>query len=95
MTKSELINKVYDRAQDAEIELSKKATGEVLDIMFDVIAGAIDHEKRFSYPQFGTFTVKHRKAREGRNPRTGDPIEIKASYTVSFKPAPSLKERVN
>lgn len=95
MTKSELINAVHDRATEAGIELTKKATGEILDLAFDVIAGAIDHERRFSYPQFGTFSVKHRKSREGRNPRTGKPIKIEASYTVSFKPAPALKEKVN
>ena len=95
MTKSDLISAVHERALEAEIEITKKATGEILDIAFDVIAGAIDHERRFSYPQFGTFTVKHRKAREGRNPRTGKPIKIEASYTVSFKPAPSLRDKVN
>ncbi len=95
MTKSELIDAIHGRCDDAGIELTKKATGEILNITFDVISGAIDHEKRFSYPKFGTFTVKHRKAREGRNPRTGEPIQIPASYTVSFKPSPTLKDRVN
>ena len=95
MTKSELINAVHQRAADNAIELTKKSTGELLDIVFDVVAGSINHEQRFSYPGFGTFTVKHRKAREGRNPRTGKPIKIPASYTVSFKPAPTLKELVN
>jgi DNA-binding protein HU-beta len=95
MTKAELINTVHARCSDAEIELTKKATGEILNIVFDVVASAIDSERRFSYPGFGTFTVKHRKAREGRNPRTGEPIKIPASYTVSFKPAPTLKDQVN
>lgn len=95
MTKSELINAVHGRAADEGIELTKKATGEILDIVFDVVSGSINDEQRFSYPGFGTFTVKHRKAREGRNPRTGKPIKIPASYTVAFKPSPTLKELVN
>jgi DNA-binding protein HU-beta len=95
MTKSELINAVHGRAADNGVELTKKATGELLDIVFDVVADSINDEKRFSYPSFGTFSVKHRKAREGRNPRTGKPIKIPASHTVAFKPAPSLKEKVN
>ncbi len=95
MTKSELINKVHARAADSDIELTKKATGELLDIIFHVVAGSINDDQRFSYPNFGTFTVKHRKAREGRNPRTGKPIKIPASYTVAFKPAPNLKDLVN
>ncbi|MBT5633626.1 MAG: HU family DNA-binding protein, partial [Nitrospina sp.] len=52
---------------------------------------AIKKEKRFAYPSFGTFTVRSRKARKGRNPRTGEEIKIKASKTVGFKPAPTLK----
>jgi len=95
MTKSELINEVHARAADEDIDLTKKATGQLLDIVFEVVSGSIKDEERFSYPSFGTFTVKHRKAREGRNPRTGKPIQIPASYTVSFKPSPTLKDLVN
>jgi DNA-binding protein HU-beta len=95
MTKTDLINAVNDRANEGGIELTKKDTGELLDIVFDVVAGAVSHERRFSYPGFGTFSVKHRKEREGRNPRTGKPIKIPASYTVGFKPAPKLRDEVN
>jgi len=42
-------------------------------------------------PGFGTFTVRSRKARTGRNPKTNEPLKIKASKTVGFKPAPTLK----
>ncbi|GMR24627.1 MAG: hypothetical protein BMS9Abin37_3200 [Acidobacteriota bacterium] len=93
--KSEMINSVHARSADQGIELTKKATGELLDMIFDVISGSINHEQRFSYPGFGTFTVKHRKAREGRNPRTGKPIKIPKSYTVSFKPRSTLKDLIN
>ena len=73
----------------------KKATGifmgSVIDATFDSIGKSIKKEKRFAYPSFGTFTVRNRKARKGRNPQTGAEIKIKASKTVGFKPAPSLK----
>ena len=95
MTKSELINAVNEAAADAEIELTKKATGELIDILFEKVSAAINEEQRFSYPNFGTFTVKHRKAREGRNPRTKEPITIPASNTVNFKPSPTLKDLIN
>jgi len=95
MKKSELVNSVHASAADQGIELTKKATGELLDIIFDIISGSINHEQRFSYPGFGTFTVKHRKAREGRNPRTGEPIKTPKSRTVNFKPASILKDLVN
>lgn len=95
MTKSELISAVHNAATEQDIEITKKATGELIDIVFDQVAEAIKSESRFSYPGFGTFTVKHRKAREGRNPRTKEPITIPASNTVNFKPSPTLKERIN
>ena len=52
---------------------------------------AIKKDKRFSYPGFGTFTVKKRKARKGRNPKTGEIIDIAPTRTVAFKPAPNFK----
>ena len=95
MTKSDLINAVNAAAADKNIELTKKDTRELIDILFETVANTIKEEERFSYPNFGTFTVKHRKAREGRNPRTGDKIEIPASHSVGFKPSPNLKDLVN
>jgi len=88
MTKQELIDRV---AGTKGLDLSKRAVEEVIDVAFSAIAQAIRKEKRFSYPGFGTFKVRSRKARVGRNPRTGERIRIKASKTVGFRPAPGLK----
>ena len=88
MTKDELITTVI---KASKADLSKKAAGEVVDATFASISKAIKKEKRFAYPSFGTFTVRTRKARKGRNPQTGEEIKIKASKTVGFKPAPTLK----
>ncbi len=71
--------------------LSKRLAGDVIDAAFESISKAIKKDKRFSYPGFGTFTVRTRKARKGRNPQTGEEIKIKASKTCGFKPAPTLK----
>ena len=95
MTKGELIDRIYEEAERKNIKLTKKTTGELVDVVFDQVSSAIQGDSRFSYPNFGTFTVKHRKAREGRNPRTKKPITIPASNTVNFKPAPSLKDSLN
>jgi DNA-binding protein HU-beta len=93
MTKAELIDKVAQQiAKSADV--SKKATGEIIDLAVAEVAKAIKKEKRFSYPGFGTFNVRTRKARKGRNPQTGEIISIKASKTVSFKPAPELKKKL-
>ncbi len=89
VTKDELINSVIKSCKDPN--LSKRLTGDVLDSVFENISKAIKKEKRFAYPSFGTFTVRNRKARKGRNPQTGEEIKIKASKTVGFKPAPTLK----
>jgi DNA-binding protein HU-beta len=90
MNKQELIEAVAKKVQ--KYEVSKAAVKEIIDTAFEEIAKAIKKEKRFQMPGFGTFTVKTRKARTGRNPQTGEEIKIKASKTVGFKPAPSFKE---
>ena len=94
MTKAELIDAVCSAAKEQDISLTKKDTGNLVDIVFDKVAQSIQQDERLSYPNFGTFTLKHRAEREGRNPRTGKPITIPASKTVGFKPAPSLKTRL-
>ncbi len=87
MTKGELIDAVAKSAK-----ISKVTATEVFDATFDNIARAIRKSKRFQVPGFGTFTVRSRKARKGRNPQTGAVISIKASRSVGFKPAPVLKK---
>ena len=95
MTKQDFIDAVVARADDAGIELTKKDAASIVDDLFDVVSKQVAEGDRFSYPGFGTFTKKHRKARKGQNPRTGEPLQIPASNTVNFKPAPKLKDRVN
>lgn len=87
MTKGELIDAVAKIAK-----LSKRAAGDAVDATFETVSKAIKRSKRFQVPGFGTFTVRSRKARKGRNPQTGAVISIKASRTVGFKPAPDLKK---
>jgi DNA-binding protein HU-beta len=74
--------------------ISKRLASDILDAAFQNISKAIKKNKRFSYPGFGTFTLRYRKARKGRNPQTGSEIEIKASRTVGFKPSPRLKNSI-
>jgi DNA-binding protein HU-beta len=90
MNKQELIDAVAKKTE--KLEVSKTAVKEVMDATFEVMAKAIKADKRFQMPGFGTFTVKTRKARTGRNPKTGETMKIKASKTVGFKPAPTLKD---
>ena len=86
MTKAELVEALQEMTG-----VSKKKTAEILDSVFTNVQGAITRDGGFSYPGFGTFKVTERKARKGRNPKTGAPLDIPASKTVKFKPATAFK----
>ena len=88
MTKMELIEAVL-KDQDG---MTKKVATEMVDNMFDIMAKTIKKEKKFTYPGFGTFSLRERKARTGRNPQTGASIQIKKSKTIGFRPAKSLQD---
>jgi DNA-binding protein HU-beta len=85
MTKAELVDTVAGQV------MTKKAASKLLEELFATMGKTIQKEGRFFYPGFGTWTVRERKARMGRNPQTGAEIKIKASKTVGFKPAKELK----
>lgn len=85
MTKAELIDAV-------KADLSKKAATEIVDKLFEVIAGSLKEEGKFAYPGFGSFVVRQRAARQGKNPRDKKTITIPARKTVVFRPASALKE---
>ena len=90
MNKSELVDAIADAA-----DLSKASAGRALDAAIDAVAGALKNGDQVSLVGFGTFSVKHRAARTGRNPRTGEQIQIAASKNPAFKPGKALKEAVN
>lgn len=91
MTKAELVNAICKRHQN----LSKRACDEMLDTIFDTLSKGLKKDRRFTYPGFGTWSVKQRASRKGVNPRTGHPITIKAYKTVTFKPAADYKKTLN
>ncbi|MEJ2317206.1 MAG: HU family DNA-binding protein [Gammaproteobacteria bacterium] len=90
MNKSELIDAIADAA-----DISKAAAGRALDGMTDAITDALKKGDTVSLVGFGTFSVRERAAREGRNPRTGETIKIKASKNPAFKAGKALKDAVN
>ncbi len=91
MTKSDLIASICKE----QTGLSKKAVSEVVESTFGVLARGLKKDKRFSFPGFGTWTVKARKARKGVNPQTGQTITIKASKTCTFRPSAEFKKTLN
>ena len=86
MTKADIIESVAKATG-----LSKRGAAGAVDATIEQVSKGIKKERRISLSGFGTFTVRKRKARLGRNPRTGEEIKIAASRTVGFKPAPALK----
>ena len=90
MNKSEFVDAVADEA-----ELSKADAGRAVDAMIEAVKKALKKGDTISLVGFGTFQVRKRAARQGRNPRTGETIEIKASKIPSFKAGKALKDAVN
>ena len=88
MTKNELVDLICSKND----QLTKKSSGEILDALFETLATTIRKDEKFTYPGFGTFVVRQRKARDGIDPRTRVKIKIPASKTVGFKPAKAFKD---
>ena len=88
MTKAELIERV---SKDLGPAIQKKVAIQAVESVFTHLHKSIKKEKRFTYPGFGTWAVKKRKARKGRNPKTGEETQIPPTKTIVFKPAPHFK----
>jgi DNA-binding protein HU-beta len=90
VNKAELIDAVADGA-----DISKAAATRAVDTVIDQITNTLKSGNQVTLVGFGTFSVKDRAARTGRNPRTGEPIDIPASKNPSFKTGKALKDAVN
>ena len=90
MNKNDLISSVSDGAG-----LTKADAGKAVDAVFDSITGSLKSGTEVRLVGFGTFSVTRRQASKGRNPRTGEPIQIPASNQPKFKAGKGLKDAVN
>lgn len=90
MNKSELIDAIASSA-----DLSKASAGRALDAAVEAITNELKNGGQVSLVGFGTYSVKQRAARTGRNPQTGATIQIKAANIPSFKAGKALKDAVN
>lgn len=90
MNKAELIDAVAEGA-----DISKADAGRAVDTVVEQITKALVKGDQVTLIGFGTFAVKDRAARVGRNPRTGEPLQIKASKVPGFKAGKALKDAVN
>lgn len=76
-------------------ELRPEEVEQVVDIFFDEIGARLAEGGRVELRGFGTFSTRLRKARTGRNPRTGEPVEVPAKHVPYFKPGKEMRERLN
>ena len=90
MNKQELIEAVAESA-----DLTKASASRAVDGMLGAISNALSNGDQVSLVGFGTFLVRDRAARTGRNPRTGEPIQIAAAKNPAFKAGKALKDAVN
>jgi DNA-binding protein HU-beta len=89
MTKAELIESVASK-----VDLPRATAERAVNTMFDEVVEALSQGDKVNISGFGTFSVSTRKARTGRNPKTGESIEIAASRAAKFKAGKTLKERL-
>lgn len=90
MNKQEIVANLSD-----ELQLSKKDASQAYDIVFAKIIEGLKIDGKVAINGLGTFAVKERAAREGRNPKTGETITIPSSKNITFKPAKTLKDEFN
>ena len=89
MNKGESVGKV-----SGETGLTKKASGEAIDAITSVVSDTLAREEKVTLVDFGTFQVMKRKARTGRNPQTGQTIQIPVKKVPKFRPGKGLTERI-
>lgn len=91
MTKSELIEKIANRTQQLPVRDIEEAVKLILGQMINTL----EDKERIEIRGFGSFSVRRRAAREGRNPKTGALVQLAERYATHFKPGKELRERVN
>ena len=90
MNKAELIDRVA-----GAVEVEKNKAEAVLDAFFNTITTSVKRGDKVAWPGFGSFSMSQRAARTGRNPRTGQPVAIKASKAMKFTASSTLKSELN
>jgi integration host factor subunit alpha len=90
MTKADLIENVY-----LKTGFSKKESAEIVETVFDLIKSTLENGEKIKIAGFGNFVVKEKATRRGRNPQTGEEIEISSRRILTFKPSQVLKSSIN
>ena len=91
MTKADIVENVYEKVGG----FSKKEAAEVVEMVFDTIKETLERGEKIKISGFGNFIVRDKKSRVGRNPQTGEEIEISARRVLTFRPSQVLKNALN
>jgi len=95
LKRSNLTRKDLARVVHEQMGFSQRGSRQIVDALFDAMRDALVQEDPIKIVQFGTFSVRHKKPRIGRNPRTGETMEIAKRSMISFRPSKKLRERLN
>ena len=90
MTKADIVETIYEK-----VGLSKRESARIVDMIFDIIKGKLENGENIKFSGFGSFAVRDKNARRGRNPQTGEEITISARRVLSFKPSNVLRKHIN
>jgi len=90
MTKVDIVENVYEK-----VGFSKKEVAKIVETIFDIIKENLEKEDKIKISGFGNFVVRKKRARRGRNPQTGDDIEISSRRILTFKPSQVLRAALN
>jgi integration host factor subunit alpha len=90
MTKVDIVEEIYEK-----VGFSKKEVAKIVEYIFDITKESLVKEDKIKISGFGNFVVRKKRSRRGRNPQTGDDIEITARRILTFKPSQVLKASLN
>ncbi|MEW6595766.1 MAG: integration host factor subunit alpha [Thermodesulfobacteriota bacterium] len=95
MKRSNLTRKDLAKAINEKMGFSQRGAGDLVDAVFDTLKKALLTEEAVKLVQFGTFNVRKKAPRKGRNPRTGAAMEISRRSMISFRPSKIVREKIN
>ena len=90
MTKADIIEQIYEK-----VGFSKKESAEIVELVFDLMKDTLEKGEKIKISGFGNFVVRQKRPRIGRNPQTGEEIEISARRVLTFRPSQVLKTALN
>ncbi len=90
MTKADIVEAIYEK-----IGFSRKESAEIVDLVFDLMKETLESGDKIKISGFGNFVVREKRSRKGRNPQTGQELEISARRVLTFKPSQVLRKALN